>query len=152
MDIGKIAQSGNMADSAESFKILLFGDETGDFREPLQRLCERQRGVGFLHFIDRLVETLRDELRQQPRHVQKQIPPFSDILELVKQYKDLTSQNQILETTLTCICQLGSVIRCVFRLSSLGTRNNTCIASSMIIHPNILCPRKPYLLACAQGC
>lgn len=106
---------------AEAFQVLLFGDETGDFREPLQKLCERQKGVIFLHFVDRVNEVLRDEVRRQPRYVKKQIPPFTDILDLVKQYQDSASRNQILETTLACICQLGSVIRCVFRPPQLST-------------------------------
>lgn len=101
----------------EPFQVFLFGDETGDFREPLQKLCERQKGVVFLHFIDRVNEILRDETRRQPRHVKKQIPPFTDVLDLVKKYQDSASRNPILETTLACICQLGSVIRCVFRCS-----------------------------------
>lgn len=98
----------------EPFQVLLFGDETGDFREPLQKLCERQKGIHFLHLINRLNEVLRDEIRRQPRSVKKYIPPFTDILDLVKQYRDSLSRNQILETTLTCIYQLGAVIRCVF--------------------------------------
>lgn len=102
---------GNMT---EHFQVLLFGDETGHFREPLQKLCERQKGVIFLHFIERVNEVLRDEVRRQPRHVEKQIPPFTDVLDLVKKYQDSGSRNPILETTLACICQLGSVIRCVF--------------------------------------
>ena len=96
---------------AEAFEVLLFGDETSDSREPLQRLCERQKGVVFLHFIDKLKEVLREEVRRQPRHVKEQIPPFTDILDLVRKYQDSTSRNPILETTLACICQLGSVIR-----------------------------------------
>lgn len=98
---------------AEVFQVLLFGDETGDFRVQLQKLCERQKGVIFLHFIDRLNEVLRDETRRQPRYVRKQFPPFTDVLDFVKQYRDSASRNPILETTLACICQLGSVIRCV---------------------------------------
>jgi naphtho-gamma-pyrone polyketide synthase len=98
---------------ADVFEILLFGDETSDFREPLQKLCERRKGVVFLHFIDSLKEVLRDEVRRQPRYVQEQIPPFTDVLDLVKRYQDSTSRNQILETTFACICQLASVIRCV---------------------------------------
>ena len=100
---------------AESFQVLLFGDETGDFRELLRKLCERRKGAIFSHFIDRLNEVLRDEVRRQPRYVKRLIPPFTDVLGLVTQYQDATSRNQILETTLTCICQLGSVIRCVLR-------------------------------------
>nr|BBL33417.1 putative polyketide synthase [Lachnum palmae] len=95
---------------AGAFEVLLFGDETGDFREPLDKLCERRKGVVFLHFIERLHETLRDEIRQQPRHVQKQIPPFTDIPDLVKRYIESGSRNPILESTLTCICQLASVM------------------------------------------
>lgn len=102
---------------AEAFKVLLFGDETGDFREPLQKLCERQKGIIFLHFLDRLKEVLRDEARRQPRFVKEKIPPFIDVLDLVKQYRNSASRNQILETTLACICQLGSVIRFVLRRS-----------------------------------
>lgn len=95
----------------EPLQVLLFGDETGDFRELLQKLCERQRGIVFSHFIVRLNEVLRDEVRQQPRYVKRLIPPFTDVLDLVKQYRDSTTRNQILETTLACVCQLGSVIR-----------------------------------------
>ena len=109
----------------EAFQLLLFGDETGDFRELLQKLCERQKGIVFLHFIDRLKEVLRDEVRRQPRHVKKNIPPFTDILDLVKQYQHSASRNQVLETTLACICQLGSVIRCVLRRSQLSTPNDS---------------------------
>lgn len=100
---------------AEAFQVLLFGDETGDFQGLLQKLCERQKGIIFSHFINRLNEILRDEVRRQPRYVKKFIPPFTDVLDLVTQYKDSNSRNQILETTLACICQLGSVIRCVLR-------------------------------------
>lgn len=96
-----------------AYEVLLFGDETGDFREPLQKLCERQKGAVFLHFIESVNEVLRDEVRRQPSHVKKQIPPFSDVLDLVKQYQDSASRNPILETTLTCICQLASVVRFV---------------------------------------
>ncbi|MCJ1434804.1 hypothetical protein MMC27_004174 [Xylographa pallens] len=95
---------------ADAFNILLFGDGSSDFREPLQKLCERQKGVIFLHFLDRLNEVLRDEARRQPRHVRQQIPPFTDVFDLVKKYQDAASRNQILDTTLACICQLGSVI------------------------------------------
>lgn len=108
---------------AEQFQVLLFGDETANFREPLQKLCERQKGVIFLHFIDRLNEVLRDETRRAPHYVKKQIPPFTDVLDLVKQYQDSASRNQILDTTLACICQLGSVMRCVLtRIPALLTQ------------------------------
>lgn len=97
-----------------AFEVLLFGDETGDFREPLQKLLERQRGVAFLHFIQKTNEALRDEVRRQPNHVKRQIPPFTDVFELLRQYQESASRNQILETTFACVCQLGSIIRCVF--------------------------------------
>jgi len=98
------------------FEVLLFGDETGDFCEPLDKLCERRRGVLFLHFIERLHWTLRDEIHKQPRHVQNQIPPFTDIPDLVKRYTESSSRNPILESTLTCIYQLANVIRYDFCL------------------------------------
>ena len=98
---GRIPQSGNMA---AAFQVLLFGGETGDFREPLQKLCERQKGVIFLHFIDKLNQDLRDEVCRQPRYVKKQNPPFSDILDLLKKYRDSPSRKPILETTFTGIC------------------------------------------------
>ena len=128
---------------AETFEVLLFGDETGDFREPLERLCERRRGILFLHFIEKLNETLRDEIRQQPRHVQEQIPPFTDIQDLVRRYHAAGSRNQILETTLACVCQLASVIRSVsphFKVNSRQIITDTPrIAILMTIHHNILC-------------
>ena len=97
---------------AEELQLLLFGDETGDFRGPLQKLCERQHGILLSRFIDGLNVLLHDEVRRQRRHVKKQIPPFRDIFDLVRKYQDSDSQNQILKTPLSCIFQLGSVIRC----------------------------------------
>ena len=99
----------------EALKVLLFGDETGEFGEPLQKLCERQNGIIFPHFINRLTDVLRDEIRRQPRYLRKQIPPFTDVLDLVIQYRSLESRNQLLETTLACVCQLASILRCVHR-------------------------------------
>ena len=96
---------------AETFEVYIFGDETGNFAEPLQKLCERQKGVLFLHFLEELKKVLREEVRRQPRHVRDQIPEFHDVLDLVKRYRELNSRNQILETTFTCVCQLASVIR-----------------------------------------
>ena len=107
---------------AEAFEVFLFGDETGDFREPLQKLCERQTGVAFTNFIENLNKVLREEVRRQPRHVKQQIPPFLDVLDLVKQYRDSPSRNQILETTLACVCQLASVIRYVLQYDFLKKR------------------------------
>ena len=97
---------------AEPFRVFLFGDKTSEFQRPLQKLCERQKGLSFPYFIEKLNEVLRDEVRRQPRHVKRQVPSFTDVLDLVKQYQDSASRNPILETTLACIFQLGSVIRC----------------------------------------
>lgn len=104
---------------AAEFQVLLFGDETGDFRGPLQKLCERQHGILFSQFIDGLNVILHDEACRQRRHVKKQIPPFRDVFDLAKQYQDSASQNQILKTPLSCIFQLGSVIRCVSRVPTI---------------------------------
>lgn len=101
---------------AAEFQVLLFGDETGDFRGPLQKLCERQHGILFSRFMDGLNVVLHDEACRQRRHVKKQIPPFRDVFDLVKQHQDSASQNQILKTPLSCIFQLGSVIRWVSRV------------------------------------
>jgi naphtho-gamma-pyrone polyketide synthase len=96
---------------AGSLKLYVFGDETGDFAESLQRLCERRKEVLFLHFLEELNKVLRDEIRRQPRDVRVQIPEFTDVLDLVRRYRYSGSHNQILETTLTCVCQLATVIR-----------------------------------------
>jgi naphtho-gamma-pyrone polyketide synthase len=96
---------------AETFKVYIFGDETGSFAEPLQKLCEHQKGVLFTHFLEEINKVLRDELRKQPRQVRAQISEFTDVLDLIKRYRDSGSRNQILETTITCIYQLASVIR-----------------------------------------
>ncbi|KAI9691654.1 MAG: Type I Iterative PKS [Bathelium mastoideum] len=86
------------------FEVLLFGDETGDSREFLQKLCQHQRGVVFQHFILKVDGVLRDEVRRQPRAVKQRIPPFTDLLDLLKRYQDSAFRNPILETTLACIC------------------------------------------------
>ena len=96
---------------AAEFQALLFGDETGDFQGPLQKLYERQHGILFSRFIDGLNVVLHQEASRQRRHVNRQIPPFRDIFDLVKHYQNSTSKTQILKTPLSCIFQLGSVIR-----------------------------------------
>ena len=136
---------------AEAFQFLLFGDETGDFREPLQKLCQRQRGIIFSHFMEGLNHTLRDEVRRQPRYVKKLIPPFTDVRDLVTQYQDSTSRNQILETTLTCICQLGTVIRCVLRNWVMSKRNNS-LHSFFDDHPSqYIVPSNTVLVGLCTG-
>ncbi len=107
----------------EAFQILLFGDETADIRGPLQKLCERQKGLIFLHFIDRLNQVLHDEVRRLPRHAKKHIPPFTDVLDLVKQYQDSASRNQIIETTFACIFQLGNIIRYAFGIPAFSVKH-----------------------------
>lgn len=57
-----------------SLKLYIFGDETGDFAESLQRLCERRKEVLSLHFLEELNKVLRDEVRRQLRDVCVQIP------------------------------------------------------------------------------
>lgn len=105
---------------AGSLKLYVFGDEAGDFAGPLQRLCEQRKEVLFLHFVDELNKVLRDEVRRQPRDVRVQIPEFTDVLDLVRHYRDSRSRNQILETTLTCVCQLAAVIRYLHWYSLYG--------------------------------
>ena len=107
--------AGSVGSMTEMFKVFTFGDETGSFAEPLQKLCERRTGVLFLHFLAELKKVLREEVHRQARHVRDQIPEFTDILNLVKRYRESASRNQILETTFTCVCQLASVIRYVSR-------------------------------------
>ena len=104
---------------AAEYQVFLFGDETGDFRGPLQKLCERRHGVLFSRFIDGLNVVLHDEVGRQRRQVKKQIPPFRNVFDLAIQYQDSASHNQILKTPLSCIFQLGSVIRCVFCVLSV---------------------------------
>ena len=106
---------------AKEFQLLLFGDETGNFRDPLQKLCERQHEVLFSRFIDGLNVVLHEEACRQRRHVKKQIPPFRDVFDFVKQYQALASQ--ILKTPLSCIFQLGSVIRCVSRIQTISVKH-----------------------------
>lgn len=93
-------------------QLLLFGDETGDFRVPLQELCESQHGLLLSRFINDLNVLLRDEVSRQRRDVKDQIPPFRDVLDLVRKYQDSDCQRQVLKSPLLCIFQLGSVIRC----------------------------------------
>lgn len=124
---------------ADAFDVLLFGDETGDFREPLDKLCQHRRGLVSLHFIESLNEVLRDEVRQQPHHVQEQIPSFTDIPDLVKRYLETTSRNPIIESILTCICQLASVMRCVSQPLYRKVDSNGPTAISTTIHRDISC-------------
>ncbi len=109
---------------AEAFQVLLFGDETGDFLDPLQKLCERQKGVLFLHFVDRLNHVLHDEVRRHPRHVKKQIPPFTDVLDLVKQYQIPQTSPCKISILATCVLSVHKIM--VLELQRPGTADCTC--------------------------
>jgi hypothetical protein len=140
---------------AAEFQLLLFGDETGDFRGPLQELCENQHGTLFSRFIDDLNVLLHDEVCRQRRHVKEQIPPFTDVLDLVRKCQDSDRQSQVLKTPLLCIFQLGRVIRCASCVPvdfCKAWKLMSRIAFSTIIHRSLSRPLPPSWLAFVRGC
>ena len=95
--------------------ILLFGDQTGDYPVVFRNILHVKDDVFLKAFFERTTLALRDELSHQPSYIQKQIPTFSSIIDLVTRYAEPhNSRSNALESALTCISQLACFFRSVF--------------------------------------
>ena len=92
--------------------ILLFGDQTGDYLVVFRNILHVKDDVFLKAFFERTTLALRDELSHQPSYIQKQIPTFSSIIDLVTRYAEPSNpRSNALESALTCISQLASFFR-----------------------------------------
>ena len=88
--------------------ILLFGDQTGDYRTTLDRVLRITNNALLTAFFDRSYAALRQEVANQPRLVRNNITGFSSISDLVARYADSAlPKSNALESALTYISQIA---------------------------------------------
>lgn len=92
-------------------QILLFGDQTGDYRTILRQIIHINENEILTSFLEKAYAALRDEVAQQPRVVRDQITGFSSISDLVARYEDSnTERSNALESVLTYLSQISCFI------------------------------------------
>ena len=88
--------------------ILLFGDQTGDYRTTLDRVLRVRDNPLLTAFFDRSYAALRQEVANQPRPVRNNTTGFSSIADLVARYADSElPKSNALESALTYISQIA---------------------------------------------
>lgn len=92
-------------------RILLFGDQTGDYRIIFRQILQIKENAILTSFFEKAYCALRDEVAQQPRAVRDQIPDFTSIADLVARYEDSNAgKNNAIESTLACLSQISCFI------------------------------------------
>lgn len=100
----------------DSLHLLLFGDQTGDYRSVFRQVLHIKDNTILTSFFESAYLALRDEVAQQPRAVREQISGFTSISDLVARYSDSTdAKSNPLESALTCISQIACFIWYVIR-------------------------------------
>ena len=101
--------SGNMEPPLD---VLLFGDQTGDYSTVFRNISHVKDQIPFRDFLSKAYLALREEVSLQPDSIQKNIPTFNSIIDLVRRYAEPTSpKSNALDSALTTISQLA----CFFR-------------------------------------
>lgn len=100
----------------DSLQIILFGDQTGDYRSIFRQVLHIKDNTILTSFFEKAYSALRDEVAQQPRAVRDQISGFTSIADLVARYSDSADpKSNALESALTCISQISCFIWYVMR-------------------------------------
>ena len=103
---------------SEPTSILLFGDQTGDYRTTFRRVLQIQDNPLLTSFFDRSYAVLRQEVANQPRSVRDETVGFSSIADLVARYADSElPETNALESALTYISQIA----CFFSYQGSGS-------------------------------
>ena len=93
-------------------RVLLFGDQTGDFRPVLRRVSQEKENALLQAFLERSYASLRLEVAYEPRPEREQITGFTSISDLAARYAESDKpKSNAVESALTCISQLA----CFFR-------------------------------------
>lgn len=109
----------------DSVHILLFGDQTGDYRSIFRQVLHVKDNTFLTSFFEKAYSALRDEVAQQPRAVRDQIPGFTSITDLVARYSDSTeAKSSPLESALTCVSQIACFIWYVTRFCFSNERKS----------------------------
>ena len=91
--------------------ILLFGDQTGDYRTTFRRVLQIKENPLLTAFLDRSFSVLRQEVAKQPRIVRESTTGFSSIADLVARYAHSEKPRcNALESALTYISQIACFI------------------------------------------
>ncbi|KAL4945516.1 hypothetical protein BDV06DRAFT_230632 [Aspergillus oleicola] len=87
---------------------IFFDNSTRDRLSVLRKLVHNHDNPLLDDFTHQTAFLLREEVSRQPRHIQSQIPPFADIVELIERSHD--RNYPILEYALLAIYQIGSLL------------------------------------------
>ena len=91
--------------------IFLFGDQTADYNSNLLGKL-RQNDIPILtSFLEKANVTLREEISRQPGLVQKTIPSFSTLLDLVQWFSESGVSSPAIESAICTTCQIACLIR-----------------------------------------
>lgn len=111
----------------DSLDILLFGDQTGDYRSVFRQVLHIKDNTLLTSFFEKAYSALREEVAQQPRAVRDQLSGFTSITDLVARYSDSTdAKSNPLESALTCISQIACFIWYVIRFGVFRIEENQC--------------------------
>lgn len=89
-------------------RVLLFGDQTGDFRPVLRRVSQEKNNPLLQAFLERSYAALRLEVARQPRPERELITGFTSISDLAARYSESEGPiSNAVESALTCISQLA---------------------------------------------
>ncbi|KAK2629894.1 hypothetical protein QTJ16_000714 [Diplocarpon rosae] len=90
--------------------VILFGDQTADPKTFLTKVL-RRKGSPLLHsFLEQVQVALQDEISSLPSSSRRDLPPFSNVAELVERYYNAERYSIAMESTLTCLAQLSHFI------------------------------------------
>lgn len=111
----------------DSINLLLFGDQTGDYRSIFRQVLHIKENTLLTSFFEKAYSALRDEVAKQPRAVREQVSGFTSIADLVARYSDSTdARSNPLESALTCISQIACFIWYVSSLGKFRMKANRC--------------------------
>lgn len=92
----------------EPTSILLFGDQTGDYRKTFRRVLQIKENPLLTAFLDRSYSVLRQEVANQPRLVRERTTGFTSIADLVARYAHSEKPRcNAFESALTYISQIA---------------------------------------------
>lgn len=91
-------------------RVYLFGDQTADFESGLRRLLHAKNDSLLVAFFQKSYYALRKVVTSLPPSERKIFPRFTSIVDLLARYRE-SGPNPALESALTTIFQLGSIIQ-----------------------------------------
>lgn len=90
--------------------VVLFGDQTVDPKQFLLKVLRRKGYPLLSSFFEQVQVALQDEITSLPSRSRRNLPPFSNIAELVERYYEADQPDIGIESTLTCLAQLSHFI------------------------------------------